>query len=132
MTPVAAGFDDLVVELLAAREEVPMSSDKRCVSRADDAVTSPGVPLDLKLVGVFLLAVVLDCDLPFRNRNVDTGHQIVATITHFELRDGVMTTMFAKDLEEQCLHLALRRAAPGIPTVERSADDSRSDRKSVV
>jgi len=71
---------------------------------------------------VLLFAVVLDDDSPLRKRRVNAGNEDSVAIEDVELRHHVRTTLISQYLDEEGLHLTLRRSAVGVPRLERGPE----------
>ena len=73
--PVAAGVQDFAEELVAAGEQISMTRNDRRRSRHRECGSADGCLGRSELIRVLLLAVVLDDDVPRRNRNIDVARR---------------------------------------------------------
>jgi hypothetical protein len=95
---------------------VPSTQDR--VADSLKSVAPPRVRRQLELVGVLLLAVVLDRDPELRVRRVGTGNESTRRIEDLVLDHGFRKTVLAESLEQHRFHLAVCRPTRGIPAFE--------------
>ena len=71
------------------------------------AFRRPSISRELELVGVFLLAVVLDREQCIRVRGIDSPDERAKVVVNLELQDGLGKSVRSKRLQQQRLHVAL-------------------------